>query len=101
MTDICPTCRRKIKRRNPQNAIYWILLHELSERLPVQGQTFSAASWHAYMKSKFLGEEELKLPNGKTVSQPNSSSDLDIAEFSEYFDRVSHWAAEHNVWLPE
>ena len=98
---VCPTCLRRHKRSTEANRLYWALLHAISEKLPVQTQTYSADQWHLYLRSKFLGCDDMKLPNGKIVTIPKSTADLDVPEFSEYYDKVSHWAAEHNVWLPE
>lgn len=99
--DRCPTCGRKHRRSQQANARYWALLHILSERLPVRGEIYSPQAWHAYMKSKFLGCTDLRLPNGKTHVVPNSTAALDTAEFGAYMDRVEAWASEHDVWLDE
>lgn len=97
----CPACGRKFRRSNPANARYWLLLHEISERLPVQGQTYSAEQWHEYCKSKWIGCDDMTLPNGKVIPRPKSSADLDSAAFSEYVTKVEAWAAEHDVWLAD
>ncbi len=97
----CPSCGRKYRRSNPQNARYWLLLFRISERLPVQGQTYSAEQFHLYFKSRFIGCDDVKLPNGKVITIPKSSADLDVAEFNEYMEKVEAWAAEHNVYLDE
>lgn len=100
-SDRCPTCGRKQRRSQQANARLWLIYHALAERLPVRGELYSAQAWHAYMKSKFLGCTDLRLPNGKVYSQPNSTAALDTAEFNEYMGRVEAWAAEHDVFLDE
>lgn len=99
--DRCPTCRRKIKRSSEQNRRLWAIYHALAEKLRPNGQVFSAHSYHLYFKSKYLGCTEHKLPNGKTLLVPNSTAELDIAEFSEYLDRVEAFAAERDVYLED
>lgn len=98
--DRCPTCGRRHKRRNPQNAIYWSLLHMMAER-EWAGQRYSAESFHTYYKTKFLGADDMKMPNGKTLQIPRSTADLDVSEFSEYFDKVQADCAERGVFLDE
>lgn len=97
----CPTCHRKMRRSAPQNAMYWALLHEMAGALRPQGKTYSAEQWHTYAKSRWLGCDEMKLPNGKTLLLPHSTAELDVAEFSEYVDKVEAFAADHGVWLAE
>lgn len=95
----CPTCGRKARRSTPANARYWVLLHAISEGVPVQGKHHSSEVWHTYFKSKFLGCEEVTLPNGKTMQFPHSSAELDTAEFADFMMKVELWAGEHGVWL--
>lgn len=99
-SDRCPTCGRKHKRRNPQNAYYWLLLHKMAER-EWAGQRFSAEAMHIYYKTRFLGADDVTMPNGKTLTLPRSTADLDVAEFSAYFDAVQADAAERGVYLYE
>lgn len=97
----CPTCNRRYRRSNPQNAMLWLLYHKLAETLRPNGEQYSAESFHVYYKTKFLGCEEVKLPNKQTMFIPRSTADLDVNEFSEFFDRVQADAAERGVFLDE
>ena len=96
--DRCPACKRPLRRRNPQNALYWALLHRMAER-QWAGQRYSAQAFHAYYASKFLGADDLRLPGGRMLTVPHSTSALDVAEFSDYFDRVQADANERGVYL--
>lgn len=62
---------------------------------------YSHDSWHNYFKSRYLGCTDVPMPNGKTIVMPNSSADLDVAEFSDYATKVEVWANEHDVYLDE
>ncbi len=97
----CPTCGRRHRRSNQANARYWLLLHALAERLPVLGRLYSPDSWHLWAKSKFLGCHDVALPNGKSIPVPNSSAELDTAEFNDYMGKLEAWSAEHDVYLDE
>lgn len=99
--DRCPTCKRLHKRTHPQNARYWLLLHQIAEKMRPGGLSYSPETWHTYLKSRFLGCDELALPNGKTMTIPHSTAVLDVAEFGEYMEKVEAWAAERDVWLEE
>ncbi len=96
----CPTCHRRHKRSNPQNAILWALYHKMAER-EWAGATYSAESFHNYYKAKYLGCVDVALPNGKTLTLPNSTAGLDVAEFGDYFDKVQADCAERGVHLDE
>jgi hypothetical protein len=97
----CPTCNRRMKRSHPQNARYWLLMHTISDKLKPQNVQHSPEVWHTYFKSRFLGCNDVTMPNGKTLSLPRSSADLDVAEFADYMTQVESWAAEHDVWLAD
>ena len=97
----CPTCGRKYKRSTQANARYWLLLHLLSERLPVQGKTFSAETWHEYAKQRWIGCDDITLPNGKVVARGRSSAELDTAAFNDYMTQVEAWANEKGVYMDE
>lgn len=97
----CPKCGRKQRRSNDANARLWVLYHALADRCRPQGQTYSADVWHEYMKSRFLGCDDVKLPNGKTLVIPRSTAVLDTGAFADYMTQVEAWANEHDVFLDE
>ena len=99
--DRCRLCGRKQTRGNPANARLWLLYHAISEKLPVQGVTHSAETWHLYFKSKFLGCDEAKLPSNVVLQIPRSTAKLDVGAFSDYMQKVEVWANEHGVFLDE
>jgi hypothetical protein len=97
----CPTCKRRLKRSSEANRRYWLLLHTISDKLKPQNVQHSPEVWHHWAKMRFLGAEEIKLPNGKTLIMPHSSAELDKAEFQDYMEQLEAWAAEHDVYLDE
>ena len=97
----CPTCHRLHKRSHPQNALYWSLLHALAEKLRPEGKAYSAEQYHKYYASRFLGCDDMALPNGKVLTIPRSTATLDVAEFGDYFDKVQSDAAARGVWLAD
>lgn len=99
--DRCPVCGRRARRGNPANARYWALLHEIADAIKPGGNVYSADQWHTYFKSRYLGCDEVTMPNLKTLQLPRSTSALDVAEFGAYLDKIEAWAAEKDVWLAD
>lgn len=97
----CPTCGRKHRRSNHANARYWLLLHTIAEKLQPKGESYSADIWHCWAKTRFIGADDVKLPNGKVIIQPRSTASLDVAEFNDYMTKLEAWAADHDVHLDE
>lgn len=98
----CPTCKRLRKRSNPANARMWLLLHMIAEKVKPEGRQYSAESFHAWFKQRFLGMDEIKLPSGKVVQYPKSTAELDSAEFALYMDKLEQYAAEKwDVYLED
>ena len=89
-----------MRRTSPQNRRYWALISELANK-KVQGVLYSTDEWHEYLKTRFIGREELKLPNGKTMVRTLDSSNLSVQEFNDYMTAVEAWAGEHGVWLEQ
>lgn len=97
----CPTCKRLKKRSNPANGRYWLLLHLIADGLKPEGHQHSADVWHVYMKQRFLGVDEVMMPNKKVMQMPKSSAELDTAEFADYMMKVEMWAQTHNIFMDE
>lgn len=99
--DRCPTCKRRHTRSHEANAFYWALLHEIAERLRPDGQTYGAEQYHVYFKSRFLGCDEVQMPNGKTAVIPRSTAALDVSEFNDYVTQVEAFAANRDIYLAD
>lgn len=97
----CPTCKRLKRRSNEANRRYWLLVHLIAEKLRPQGQAFSAENFHIYFKMRYLGADEMKLPNGKVAQIPKSTADLDKDAFNEFMARVEEFGMTHNVFLED
>jgi hypothetical protein len=97
----CPVCGRPPKRSSEANRRYWALINAIAANLDVQGIYYSADSWHLYMKQRYLGADDVTLPNGKTIIQPKSTADLETAEFCDYMQQVEIWGHEHGIYLDE
>jgi len=97
----CPTCHRRIKRSSEANRRYWALLHAVSEKLRPGGKQYSAESYHLWAKSKWIGCDEMKLPNGAVLLMPRSSADLSTEKFADYMTQLEAWANDLDVFLED
>ena len=97
----CPTCHRKRTRSNPANARLWLLYHKMAEGITVKGEKYSAEIWHEYAKSRWLGMDDVQLPNGKVLHRAKSSADLSMEEFNTLMAEVEMFAQERGVYMDE
>lgn len=95
----CPTCGKRERRSVDANRRYWLLLHKIAAK--VAGGKYSADTLHVYYKSRFLGCDDVEMPNGKTLTIPRSTADQESPEFAEYVDKVEADAADRGVYLDE
>jgi hypothetical protein len=72
------------RRSNKQNARYWAILQNIADNAWVNGQKYSAETWHEFFKGKFIGY--IDLPYGGM--QAMSSAGLKTDEFAEYTTQV-------------
>lgn len=79
----------KAQRSTPQNNLYWARLAEIADNAWADGQQFSRDAWHHHLGGLFLPKEPA--PGGKLV--PISTTRLDVAEFTEYLNKVEAYAA--------
>lgn len=107
MTKTCPTCGAREKRSAQANARYWALLHVIAEKVrPTNPETglplkYGAETWHLFFRGSLLGCDDIRIPNGRVVSIPRSTTELDVPAFADYMQQVEAWAAEHNAYLPD
>jgi hypothetical protein len=97
----CQTCGRNPKRSTEANRRYWLLLGRIAEKVKPEETQYSAETWHTYFKLRFIGGDDIKMPNGKVIVMPKSSAELDKTEFHEYAYLVEEWAGERGVYLDE
>lgn len=84
-----------------QRNLYWAILRMIEEQLAIKGKHFTATCWDEYFKERYLGKEEVELPNGKIITRTVGTSSLDKAGMSEYMLKISAWCSEHSVILPD
>lgn len=87
------------KRSEEQNRLMWRWLGEVAEQAYVGGQRYTAEVWNEHCKAQLLPEETaagkskwLHMPSGERRLML-STSDLNVAEMSEYLDKLSAYAS--------
>jgi hypothetical protein len=88
-------------RSSEANRRLWALYHALAEQVRTHDKTYSADQWHLYCKSRFLGCDDFTMPNGKTMTIPKSTADLDVGAFGDYMTAVEAWANERGIFLED
>lgn len=99
--DHCPYCGAMSKLTRMQRNLYWAILRIIEEQLAIKGKHFGAAAWDEYFKERYLGKEEVELPNGKIITRTRGTSSLKKDEMSEYMLKIESWCGQHGVQLPD
>jgi hypothetical protein len=81
----------KSQRSIPQNNLYWKRLEEIADNAWVDGKQFSRDAWHHEFGSQFL--PKIPTPSGELV--PVSTTTLDVAEFTEYLNKIEAYVASN------
>lgn len=100
--DRCPTCGQPPRLSDPQRDRYFAMIGNLLQHPKLAHLTKSQLD--LYFRDKFLGGEEVKLPNGKVIYQVhrlNRKAGPDVPTMSEFMDKVEAWCAEVGVWEVE
>ncbi len=81
------------KRSSEQNRKLHAILNEISENVCVNGRYYDAEVWKEQVRRRFIGTEELDLPDGSRIERGISTTTLNVGQFSELIERVTAWAA--------
>lgn len=82
-----------VKRSVEQNRKLHAILNEIAENVYIDGRRYDVEAWKEQVRRRFIGTEELDLPNGTRIERGVSTTTLNASQFSELIERVSAWAA--------
>jgi hypothetical protein len=85
-------------RTAAQNRFYWATLNQISDCLRPTGRTYSADTWHEYLKTMFLHTMMIELPNGDLKEVERTTTNLNKQEFADYITQVLSWANDNGVY---
>lgn len=81
------------KRSSEQNRKLHAILSEIAENVRIDGRYYSAEVWKEQVRRRFIGTEELDLPDGSRIERGISTTSLNASQFSELIEKVTAWAA--------
>lgn len=88
----------RAKRSAEQNRLFHALLNTIAESATVGGKYFDVDTWKEHIRRKFIGTEEINLPDGARLERGIGTSSLTVPEFTLLIERVQAWAqTELNV----
>lgn len=85
----------KIKRTNPQNAYYWVLVGVIAEAKDVTPDYM-----HESFKRHFIGFETGRDYFGNPYLRPKSSAALSKEDFTDYLQKVILFADSEEIKIP-
>lgn len=89
----------KANRSLEQNKRYWQLLSAMADHLNENSDVVHTSDiLHIFFRNSFLGKDVLEV-KGKILEHPRSTSKLNVAEFSEYMQKVEAFIASQGVMI--
>lgn len=83
----------KTIRSTDQNKLFHAILKGISEQAVLDGKQYEVEVWKEICRVKFVGTEELTLPDGTRIERGISTKNLSVGEFSNLIEIVRAWAA--------
>lgn len=82
----------KAKRSLEQNSRLHALLQDVAANAWVDGKQFDLDTWKEFFRRKFIGTEEIPMPDGSRIERGVSTTTLDVAAFSEFMTQIEEYA---------
>lgn len=83
----------KQKRSTDQNAKLHAMIADLAAHAWIDGRQYDEETWKEYIRCKFIGTEEVDLPDGRRTMRGLPTSSLSVEEFANLITQVQAWAA--------
>jgi hypothetical protein len=96
---ICPCCGARQKRSNQQNRRLHEIFRQIVEWPAVSKKGFTVEQVKSYLKDRYLGYDEIRLPNGKLIQQLRSTAELNTEELNQFMLHCEMWCAEVGIPL--
>lgn len=88
------------RRSSRQNRLLHALLTEIAENVRPDGRQYDLDFWKEYVRRRFIGSEEMTLPDGTRIERGLSTASLSVGDFTELIDRVTHWCVTELGYEP-
>ncbi len=81
-------------RTPAQNKRYFsFLLKAIAAQAWVDGRQFDADVWHEHLAGRYGYLKEVVMPSGEIVTRRKSTTEMSVAEFSEFMQQVEAYAS--------
>jgi hypothetical protein len=90
----------KQKRTIDQNRMLHALVNQLAAEVWIDGKQFGPEAWKEHVRQKFIGTEEIDLPDGRRIERGISTTTLDVADFSELLEQLQAWMMTEFALIP-
>lgn len=84
----------KAKRSTDQNKKLHALIRDLAAQAWVGGRQYDEDAWKEHIRRKFIGTEDVTLPDGTRIDRGISTTTLSVAECSDLIEQINQWAAD-------
>ncbi|WP_062739005.1 recombination protein NinB [Ralstonia mannitolilytica] len=86
------------KRSLDQNKRLHAMLNEISQNAYLNGRRYEMEAWKEFYRSRYIGTEEIELPDGRRIERGISTTTLNKQEFADFLTAIeSHAAAEFGL----
>jgi hypothetical protein len=82
----------KSKRSVEQNARLHAILQDIAENAWVDGKQFDMETWKEFFRRRFIGTQEIVMPDGEIVERGVSTTTLDVHAFGEFMVKIEEYA---------
>lgn len=87
-------------RTNLMNRLYWARLTEIADQWRDGNTYYTEDGLHEAFAEALLPKKEIETPTGKKLIR-KSTTELTVAEFSDYMERIAAWAADKGITFSE
>ena len=86
-----------VKNRSlAQNKLLHLWLTDINDRAySVTGKCLGVKAWKTFFKDLFLGSLIIEVYGEKLITILRSTADLDTKEFTEFLEKIDHWAIDN------
>lgn len=83
------------KRTTDQNKRLHAILTDIANQAWVNGRQYDVETWKEYARQKYIGVEEIDMPDGSRIKRGISTTTLNVAEFANFMNQIELDAAEN------
>ena len=83
------------KRSLDQNKRLHAMLNEISQSAYLNGRRYEMEAWKEFYRSRFIGTEEIELPDGRRIERGISTTTLNKQEFADFLTAIESHDAQN------